>query len=190
MGLALWSYAVHPAEPEPVQGLSQEWTWRAGLHWGQKTVGPCGQPASEQDPPAHGQRPGGWRALCQAWPLPQSKRRCVNSVLSPVAPALDPIVGNGVQAAGNGAGVQNAGRPPGSASGCGWPLGTSSLRWCPAQTEPMLAAAPQSQASPHRRTSTPRTHLLTVYPPSSSCPEPGRLSGREPQAGSRQTAHE
>ena len=39
MGLALWSYAVHPAEPEPVQGLSQEWTWRAGEPVGQGREG-------------------------------------------------------------------------------------------------------------------------------------------------------
>lgn len=51
MGLALWSYAVHPAEPEPVQGLNQEWTQRAG-----ELVGPGRE----------GGREAGWRANSKA----------------------------------------------------------------------------------------------------------------------------
>lgn len=51
MGLALWSYAVHPAEPEPTQGLSQQWTWRAG-----EPVGPRRE----------GGREAGWRANSKA----------------------------------------------------------------------------------------------------------------------------
>lgn len=137
---------------------------------------------------AQGQRPGGWRALCQAWPLPQSKCSRVNSVLSRVAPALDPVVGQGVEAAGNGAEGRTWDVPPTTAAGAGGPRAPPPFSGAPPEHSPRWPQPLSHKASLHRRTSTPRIHSLTVCPPSSSCSGPGRLIGRDPQAGSRQTA--
>lgn len=148
-----------------------------GLSRGQKTVGPGTE---------------AWGLACALPGVASPPKQVSACELSPVPSGSGP--GPSCRTGGGGGWKrsrrQNLGHPPNNGSGCRGPRAPPPFSGAPPEHSPRWPQPLSHKASLHRRTSTPRIHLLTVCPPSSSCSGPGRLSGREPQAGSRQTARQ